>query len=187
MKAGHVHGTDFYEPQLGDIGLTQIQGRVGAGIRFAQFLAGGGFWHYEHAFMVVNPNYTPEPLIIEAEPGGAQINPISRYVGYNVAYLRCPEELRKSVAAEAFKYKDIGYSFLDYGSLFCRHIGIPAPHLRKYIRSTGHMICSQLVDKIALDGGWHLFEDGRWEGDVMPADITRLYIKQQMELSRRKP
>lgn len=172
--------SDDYQPQAGDIGLTQIKGRVGAGIRFAQLLAGGGFWDYEHAFMVVNANYDPKPLIIEAEPGGAQINPLSRYYGYKVLYLKCPDELRESVSAEAFKYKGVGYSFLDYESLFLHHLGIKADHLERYIRSTGHMICSQLVDRIALDGGWHLFADDRWEGDVMPADLTALYLAQQI-------
>jgi hypothetical protein len=36
------------------------------------------------------------------------------------------------------------------------------------------MICSQLVDQCYQDAGVHLFADGRWPGDVTPADLYRL-------------
>lgn len=160
----------IYKPHAGDIGLTQIKGRVGRGIRVAQFMAGGGFWDYEHAFVMTN--WTE---LVEAEPGGAIVSDLSRYDDCDVVFLRCPDEFRTAVAAAALGMVDVPYSFLDYESLFLRHIGIKADRLEKYIRDSGHMICSQLADRAANLGGWILFDDKRWEGDVMPADITRLY------------
>lgn len=182
-----LHGTDNYIPRKGDIGLTQIHGRVGALIRFGQFLNGDGFWNYQHAFVVLHDSWEYPVKIIEAEPGGAEINPLDRYQGYNVSYLRCPDELREAVASAAYQYEGRGYSAADYFSLAARRLHIPAPHLRAYIRSSGHMICSQLSDRIALDGGWHLFDDGRWEGDVTPGALYGLYRKQMEELNKRAP
>jgi hypothetical protein len=43
------------------------------------------------------------------------------------------------------------------------------------------MICSQLADTAAAEGGWHLFEDGRWPGDVTPGDLYRLYQGQRAQ------
>lgn len=163
-----------YTPQAGDIGLTQIKGHVGRGIRVAQFMAGGGFWNYEHAFVMTN-----RTDLVEAEPGGARVSQISRYDDCDVVFLRCPDDFRTAVGAVALGMVDVPYSFLDYESLFLRRIGIKADRLENYIRDSGHMICSQLADRAANLGGWILFDDKRWEGDVMPADITRLYQKQR--------
>jgi hypothetical protein len=167
----------LYRPQSGDIGLTQIRGRVGIGIHIAQGIASGfrpgSFANYQHAFVCVGGIRT-EMDIIEAEPGGAELNPLARYDSYDVKYLRCPEEFRFGVAEAAMQLEGVGYSFLDYGSLFLAHIGIKADWLENYIKDSGHMICSQLADHAALQGGWHLFNDGRWEGDVMPIDLSMI-------------
>lgn len=71
------------------------------------------------------------------------------------------------------------YSVADYFALAAHRLHIPAPHLKRYVRSSGHMICSQLADAAAAEGGWHLFEDGRWPGDVTPGDLYRLYQAQR--------
>jgi hypothetical protein len=163
-----------YTPQAGDIGLTQIRGRVGELIRFGQWLNGDGFSKYEHAFMMINNRE-----LVEAEPGGSIISELSRYNSYNVVYLRCPDELREPVAQAAAKLVKIPYSFLDYQSLVLHRLHINPPLLRNYIKNSGHMICSQLVDHGAMLGGWHLFQDQRWEGDVIPGDLYWLYSQQE--------
>lgn len=66
------------------------------------------------------------------------------------------------------------YSFLDYDSLFLHHAHLWLPGLRRYIRTSGHMICSQYVDWAWDRGGFKLFHDDRWDGDVMPLDLARL-------------
>jgi hypothetical protein len=176
-----------YQPQPGDIGLVTMPGFVGRLIRLGQWLNGDGFSNYQHAYVVVgdyvrgsdHPGETTK--IVEAMPGGALLSPLSRYDNMGAIYLRCPDGLRRSVADAALRFIGTPYSPLDYLSLAARRFHIPAPHLRAYIRSSGHMICSQLADSAALDGGWHLFEDGRWEGDVTPLDLYRLYERQLAE------
>lgn len=164
-----------YAPQPGDIGLTQISGYVGVGIRFAQWFNGDGFADYEHAFV-----YTGDDKIVEAEPGGALHSPLSRYAANDVVWLRCPPESGKAVATAALGLIGVPYSFADYTALALHRFHIPTPHLKKFIESSGHLICSQLCDRAASRGGWHLFSDGRWSGDVTPGDLYRLYVAQRV-------
>ena len=170
--------TDKYMPQPGDIGLTRIHGGVGMAIRIGQWLNGDGFRDYEHAFVLVQ-----DGLIIEAEPGGALLSRLDRYAPATVVWIPCPPDLGPAVAAAAMRYGPVPsrrppfgvpYSFLDYLSIAARRVRLPVPGLRRYIASTRHMICSQLADQSASDGGWHLFADNRWSGDVTPGDLDRL-------------
>jgi hypothetical protein len=165
-----------YQPRPGDIGLTQIEGWGGKAIRVGQWLLGDGFEDYEHAFVVQRVDADGTVWIVEAMPGGAQLVR-NWHDPARTRWLICPDEYRDRVAAQAY---DVGlarvpYSGLDYASLALHRFHIPAPHLRAYIRSSGHMICSQLADHCADRGGWHLYSDGRWEGDVTPGDLNRLW------------
>jgi hypothetical protein len=163
-----------FTPSLGDIGLTQIGGRVGFGVKVGQWLNGDGFVDVQHAFIVVAID-SRGTWIVEAEPGGARQVYLTEYDDDRVYWLQCPEESRLRVAQAARNMVGVPYSFLDYGSLAVHRFHIPTPMLKRYIANSGHMICSQLVDHAALQGEWHLFEDNRWEGDVTPGDLFKLW------------
>jgi hypothetical protein len=172
---------EFYTPQPGDIGIVRMPGVVGRLILWGQWMNGSGSENYEHAFVVVGevedtPNVGTQ--IIEAMPGGALLSPLSRYDGFEPVYLRCPPALRDGVAAAALSFRGVKYSALDYGALAMHRFHIPAPGLRHYIDTTGHMICSQLADRAAFVEGWFLFDDDRWLGYVTPLDLYKLYLKQ---------
>jgi hypothetical protein len=156
-------------PNLGSIGLVEMKGAVGKGIRVAQWLNGDGFADYQHAFV-----YVGDEEIIEAMPGGALLSRLDKYDPDSIAWLQCPPEFGAQVAAAARALEGIPYSFLDYSAIAAHRFHLPIPHLQAYIASTGHMICSQLADHAAKQGGWHLFEDERWEGFVTPLDIYEL-------------
>jgi len=169
-----------YIPQPGDIGLTQIKGSVGFGIRLGQWMNGDGFADYEHAFVHVGrPHGEAWDMIVEAEPGGARLVALDEYDLSRVRWLKCPDQCRADVAAAALGFIGVPYSFLDYGYLAVRRFHIPAPHLKALIRTSKHQICSQLSDAAANLGRWHLFSDNRWEGDVTPGDLNRLWLEQQ--------
>ncbi|MFE6686971.1 hypothetical protein ACFVFQ_10890 [Streptomyces sp. NPDC057743] len=159
-------------PLPGDIGLTQISGATGQLIRFGQWINGDGFADYEHAFLVL-----PEDRLLEAEPGGARIRPLSEYQGTDVRYV-CPKRLteqqRERICSAADHYVGVPYSFLDYLAIATHRIHLTVPGLRRYVASTHHMICSQLVDKCYQDGGVQLFSDGRWPGYVTPMALYKL-------------
>lgn len=168
----------MYKPQLGDIGLTSISGRVGEGIRFAQWLNGDGFADYEHAFTYVGSvDDLGDGMIVEAMPGGALISPLTKYDPSRVLWLPCPPQYGDAVAAAALSFRGVPYSFADYSAIALHHFHIPAPHLKAYIASSGHQICSQLCDRAAEVGGWHIFDDGRWPGYVTPGDLYREAVK----------
>jgi cell wall-associated NlpC family hydrolase len=155
-------------PQPGDFGLTTISGTVGRLIRFGQWLNGDGFSVYEHAFIVI-----PGGKLVEAEPGGARIGELSEYTNVSVDYSSWPltDEQRHAVVGAATALLSTPYSALDYLALATHRLHIPAPGLRSYISSTGHMICSQLVDEVYRRAGVQLFNDGRWPGFVTPGSL----------------
>lgn len=168
-----------YQPKPGDIGLTTISGWGGKAIRFGQWLNGGGWADVQHAFVVVEAaSKFRDEMIVEAMPGGAD-HTTNWHPKKTTHYLRCPEGFRTAVVRAALEYVDVPYSVADYFSLAAHRLHIPAPHLRAYIKSSKHMICSQLADAAADNGGWHLYADGRWPGDVTPLDLERLYAQQQ--------
>lgn len=166
-----------YAPQPGDIGLTVISG-WGRLIRLGQWLNGDGFADFEHAFVVTEVDDRGDAHIVEAMPGGAQHvrnwHPADRTV-----YLRCPEEHREAVAAAARGFVGVPYSVADYFALAAHRLHIPTPHLKRFVTQQHSMICSQLADAAAMEGGWHLFSDGRWPGYVTPGDLYALYQKQE--------
>jgi hypothetical protein len=156
-------------PRPGDIGLVRVRGDVGRLIRVGQWLNGSGYANYEHAFVFVGAG-----TVVEAQPGGARPAALAEYDGRQIAWLRCPPQYGVYVAAAAHELVGTPYSFADYAALAAHRLHIPAPGLRSYIKASGHAICSQLADRAAYRGGWHLFADRRWEGDVTPADLYDL-------------
>lgn len=158
-----------YVPQPGDIGLVRIPGAGGFLIRIGQFLCGDGFADTEHAFVVLGGGE-----LVEAEPGGARIRPLSDYDGAPVVWLRCPPQYRAAVAAAARELEGTPYSWGDYFAIAAHRLRVPVPGLRTYIKSRRHEMCSALADEAAAQGGWELFDDRRWEGYVTPGALRKL-------------
>lgn len=165
---------DVIEPLLGSIGLVKIRGPWGLVIRILQWLNGDGFADIEHAMV-----YVGDGQAVGAFPGGARTDTLASYIdsGYEIEWIVCPPEYGEAVARWAKSFRGIRYSFLDYGALALHRFHIPAPGLKSYIRSSGHMICSQLADRAANLGGWHLFTDGRWDGYVTPGALRKLWAR----------
>lgn len=160
-------------PKPGDIGLVQVKNlRLRWFIRLGQWLVGDGFADYEHAF-VCTAVFEEYAEVIQAEPNGADASWYEldkvRWSNFDLT-----DEQRTDIVYAAEDYIGTPYSFLDYLAIFAHHLRIPIPHLQRYIASTGHMICSQLVDQCYQDAGVHLFNDHRWPGYVTPGDLYQL-------------
>jgi uncharacterized protein YycO len=165
-------------PLPGDFGLVPINGAAGTLIRIGQWLDGKGFKRWEHAFVVTAAETTARPGYVEAIaafPGGAARAqyPVDGPL-YSSGHIPLTDEQRSQIVYWATFYLGTPYSFADYAAIAAHRLRLPVPGLRAYIGDTGHMICSQLVDRCYLDAGVHLFDDQRWAGYVTPADLAEL-------------
>jgi hypothetical protein len=128
------------------------------------------------------------PRLVQAMPSGAeeidmrqQKHWTSDHIYVRPAYV-WPGEPNESVNGEvvalaARMYVGRPYSFLDYAAILGVHLGIRNGPLRSYVRTTGHMICSQLADQALADAGFHVFDDGRLPQDVVPAELFRALMR----------
>jgi hypothetical protein len=159
---------------IGSLGLGKIPGFQGFLVKIAQLLY-GSYSKWTHVFVILD-----DETVLQAEPGGASIVPLATYLPPNAGrLLNIPltDQQRKKVVEIARKMQGTPYSGLDYASLFLHRLHIRPKWVVDRVMSTGHMICSQLGDWILDLAGYHLFEDGRYAGDVVPGDISILADK----------
>lgn len=156
--------------------VTPVPGVVGWLIRLGQRLCGDPSI-YCHAGVVTDPDGTT----MEAQPGGARPGNVANYPHALICdgpILSLPagpvrEAARERVRQYALMERGTGYSILDYFALACLHLGLPSAWIRKRVQSSGHAICSQMVDLVYQDAGIHLWNDPKkLPGDVMPADLA---------------
>lgn len=170
-----------YVPQLGDIGIVTISGAGGGAIDIGERLAGAGpdaKWRHCFGVSAVNLGADRATRIVEAEPSGAREASLAEYDPASILWLRCPPQYGEAVAAALFTMVGTGYSWADYAAVGLHRLHVPAPGLRGYIQSSKRLICSQLVDLAAQRGGWKIFDDGRWNGFVIPSDLAAVAEKQ---------
>ncbi len=160
-------------PQPADFILVHIPGDAGRLIQVLQAL-NGTFTDYEHVALNIG-----QGAVIEMANGGIQLARLDKYD--NVPHrwstglipgLTDQERFDIVEAGQRYLAQHIGYSWEDYGALAARRLHIPAPGLRRYIESTGHMICSQLIAATYRDGGHPLYP--YWTGYTTPGDLNQL-------------
>lgn len=163
------------EPLPGDFEVVPMGGEGGKLIHFAQWLNGDGFANYEHARL-----YLGDGKIVEAQPGGARIAPLSENDGglWSTGIISLTDIQRQIIVGAGRKYVGVPYSAADYFAIAAVRlkIGLAVPYLRNYVATSKHMICSQLVDKCYQNARVQLFKDGRWNGYVTPADLADLLL-----------
>ena len=160
-------------PEPGDFEVVTAGGLPGEVVHYAELANGSGPWSdYEHALLFIGG----VNQVIQAEPAGADYAQLTKHAKelWSTGKFNLTPMQRDKICDAARGYIKTPYSFLDYVALILHRLHIPAPWLKRYIASTRHMICSQLVDQCYLDAGIHLFDDGRWPGYVTPADLARL-------------
>ncbi len=163
-------------PQPGDFAVVSVGGTPGRLIRLGEILAGGGaFSEYQHAFIYTGPPLRHGNCIIQAEPTGAAWAPLTPHARtlWSTGKIELTNVQRHAIVDAAISYIGTPYSLLDYLAIALHHWHVPIPHLKAYIASTHHQICSSLVDQCYADAGVHLFQDGRWPGYITPADLAR--------------
>lgn len=155
--------------------VTPVRGFVGELIDLGQLFAGAPS-EFGHCGIITDPDGTT----MEAQPGGARPGNVAHYPQALICdgpILNLPAEKRDAarqlVRHYALMEQGTPYSPLDYVALALLHLHLPSRWVRNRVRSSGHLICSALVDAVYTDAGLPLFTDGRLAGDVMPADLAR--------------
>ncbi|MFL6145601.1 MAG: hypothetical protein ACJ72N_27535 [Labedaea sp.] len=169
--------TDVSSLQPGDIGFSTIGGRVGPWVALGQAMLRDECW-FTHTWIVSEADGA-QARVVEAMPGGAReallVGPMRCTEGYG--WIRLPLTLsqRASVTEYAQMVRGTPYSFLDYQALALVHLGFRkwGSWMRNRVEDSGHMICSQLVDHVLCQAGFHLFTDGRLPQDVTPGALFR--------------
>jgi hypothetical protein len=160
----------------GDIGFYTIAGRVGGAVSVGQALLRDAC-RFTHAFMVIAKEYPriEEPMrCVEAMPAGARRAPLDGRFGPGYGYVRLPLSPEQRDAITPVTLETVGrpYSFMDYLALAAWEWNVPGRTLvRRYVTSSQRMICSQLVDFVLCEVGFHLFTDGRLPQDVTPGQL----------------
>lgn len=160
-------------PEPGDFFLAPISGIGGFAIKVGQWLNGDGFDKVQHAGIFLGDGQT-----IEAMPGGAILGDIKRFdpdsLVWSTGAWDISDKGRSRIVHYAKACEGTPYSPADYLALAAHRFHIPTPALKYYIRNSGHMICSQLVDHVYTMSWVNLFHDNRWEGYVTPGDLYHL-------------
>lgn len=168
-------------PEPGDLAVVNTVNEAATLVQLAESLSGGGFSQWNHVAVCTRVDAGGQVWIAEAEPGGAVEVPW-HYDGVPYLWSTGLLPTNQAVADAAVRYTQAGpwgpegvpYSFADYAAIAAHCWHVPAPGLKDFIASTMHMMCSFLADRCKLEGGVHLFDDGRWPGYVRPSDIGRL-------------
>lgn len=157
-------------PQPGDFRVVPVEGWGGLGIEVGQFLNREGWTRHDHAEV-----YLGEGQVASAHPDLPGIRPYTEVAGavWSTGVVPLTDSQRSGIVGWCREHADVPYGWADYAALTLHRLGSRDPALRRYIASTGTMICSQYTDAAYNHGGdVHLFTDGRWEGYVTPAMLA---------------
>jgi hypothetical protein len=189
-------------PQPGDFAVVPVSGAGGFLIGLGQLLAGywrhPSLARYRHSFVYLGSVSAsaaessqlhhfgwsgPGVYCAEAMPGGARLRRLGAAPAEAVAscggralwstgLLSLHVGQRQQVRAAALSALGTPYGVLDYLALVAFHLRIRVPRLKRFISGTRTMICSQYVDWCWRRANVQIFRDGRWDGDIMPADLA---------------
>jgi hypothetical protein len=146
------------EIKPGSFGLAIISGKLGWWVDKGQAIVEQQDYTYTHAFLVLDNNE-----VIEGEPGGAKITPLSEYtrrpagtvlfsdepVLLTVDALGVDEDrLREKIVDFGRSLEGTPYSYLDYLSIALDRFGIRPKFIRRRVARHDRLICSELVDYV---------------------------------------
>jgi hypothetical protein len=153
-----------YQP--GDVAL--FRGSA-LGSRLIQF---GTKSRYNHAGIVVDR----EGRTLEAFSRGADWGRLSRKRG-EMMVLRLPltDEQRARILPVAERIHGTPYSWRGLAAIGLAQFRVRWPEwVKRRLNDRRDLFCSQLVDLVLHDAGFHLYDDGRHFGDVSPGDLGQL-------------
>lgn len=150
----------------GDIALHGSHTFIGLGIQF------GTRSRFNHVRLVIDE----QGNTVEAEPRGASRGVI---VTTDVV-VRPPLSLaqRRRIRGLADATLGTPYGFLDVAALGLAQFGLVLPGVKRRIVRPDRLFCSQLVDYVWTEAGYHAFDDGRVPQNVSPGDLADLAFRE---------
>jgi hypothetical protein len=132
---------------------------------------------WTHSFIVLDNDD-----VIEAEPRGARIAPLQPYLDrgdtlFSSDFISLTDQQRVDIVRIGRALEHTPYSFIDYAAIGLHRAGLRLPAVEDYVQSSGHMICSQLVDHVWSEAGVRLFDDQRLPQDVTPGNIANAFLE----------
>jgi hypothetical protein len=162
-------------PRPGDFAVVDTRTRASKLMWLAKALSGGGFTMFDHAVICSRVRRDGTVYIVEATPSGAHETEW-HYDDHDHLWSTGLVRTSTKAGKAALAYIGTRHSWLDYVAIVAHAAHLRLPALRRYVASTKHLICSQLIDAAERDAGVHLFSDRRWPGYVLPSDLAELIL-----------
>lgn len=159
----------MHTPNLGDFGVVKTDGIIGRLIRI------GTASRWNHAFI-----YIGEGLIVEANPTGVEISPVTKYphIAWNHHDV-LSDETRNKIATMARKEVGKPYAFVDIAALALRILGlrfVSSNRLWQALASKNSWFCSELVAGCYREAGIVLVN--KKDDLVTPGDLAERLVYQ---------
>jgi hypothetical protein len=161
-------------PRPGDFAVVDTGTRAPRLIRLGMWLS-RGFIMFDHAVICTRVS-RGTIYIVEAMPSGAK-ETAWHYDDHDHLWSTGLVKTSTKAGKAALAYVGKPYSWLDYAAIATHGSHLWVPGLRHYLRSTRHVIGSQLVDRAERDAGVNLFADRRRPGYVRPSDLADLILE----------
>lgn len=159
----------MYTPKPGDFGVVKTSGFIGRLIRI------GTASRWNHAFIYVGDNQ-----IVEANPTGVEISPVSRYskIAWN-QHDELSDEARTIIIQMAREEVGKPYAFVDIAALVLRILGlrfVSNNWLWRKLASKNSWFCSELVSGCYRKAGIALVN--KKDDLVTPGDLAERLVYQ---------
>lgn len=140
-------------PLVGDFIVIRSDGIVA---RLIQLLT---FSTYNHVAGYVGVR-DGVPTLMEANPSGLALVPLSKYDGYDYVVSRYHLSDEQRAAVVAFWLSIVGqqYGFLDIVAMAFTRLGFKSQWLVNLAKKQGHLVCSQTASKAYEQVGLHIYQ-----------------------------
>jgi hypothetical protein len=172
--------TAVYSPRVGDYFVQRTAGWS------AQYIRWGTSSRWNHAGIVIRVDMDGHAWTLEAQPKGAVVREMPNR-GVLAVSPTLDDTQRKCVAIAGPTWEGVGYNWdgiaaLSLATYGATHLPIAGPWVERQLKDERQQFCSQLVDVVLRDAGFHLFADGRPPGLVAPGDLEFVAVMRGWDL-----
>jgi hypothetical protein len=166
--------TAVYSPRVGDYFVQRTASWQ------AQCIRWGTSSRWNHAGIVIRVDADGVAWTLEAQPKGAVVRQMPNR-GVLAVRPSLDDIQRGRVAIAGPTWEGTGYNWdglaaLGLATYGATHVPVVGTWVEGQLRDERQQFCSQIVDVVLRDAGFHLFADGRPPGLVAPGDLEFVAI-----------